>query len=185
MQQSIPMTIEAFERLVSGESPYHYEYIEGRVYDMTGSSPEHSALSMNLLLLFRTQLSSSGKAGQVYQNIYFPVPEEPPVAPDIVLTVDPADGAGHPGPFKVRSPLIVVDVFFPEVEEYVRGEKLSRYRCCPTLEACVLVNQHKPVAELYRRATNWEEERFSKGQIIWLEQPGLEIPLDEIYQGVH
>ena len=37
----IYMTEEAFERLISVESPYRYELIDGVVYDMTGSTPEH------------------------------------------------------------------------------------------------------------------------------------------------
>jgi len=32
----IRMTEEAFERLISVESPYRYELIDGVVYDMTG-----------------------------------------------------------------------------------------------------------------------------------------------------
>lgn len=38
----IPMTEEAFERLINVESPYRYELIDGVVYDMTGSTPEHT-----------------------------------------------------------------------------------------------------------------------------------------------
>jgi hypothetical protein len=37
----IPMTDEVFEHVISMESPYRYELIDGLVYDMTGSSPEH------------------------------------------------------------------------------------------------------------------------------------------------
>ncbi len=44
----IRMTQEAFERLISVESPYRYELIDGVVYDMTGSTPEHSAISSNV-----------------------------------------------------------------------------------------------------------------------------------------
>ena len=36
----IRMTEEAFERLISVESPYSYEFIDGVAYDMTGSTPE-------------------------------------------------------------------------------------------------------------------------------------------------
>jgi Uma2 family endonuclease len=44
----IPMTENAFEHLVSIESPYRYEMIDGIVYDMTGSSPEHSMIRCTL-----------------------------------------------------------------------------------------------------------------------------------------
>jgi len=35
----IPMTDEAFERMISVESEYRYELIDSVVYDMTGSIP--------------------------------------------------------------------------------------------------------------------------------------------------
>jgi len=44
----ISMTEEAFERLLSVESPYRYELIDGVVYDMTGSAPEHSVIASNV-----------------------------------------------------------------------------------------------------------------------------------------
>ncbi len=44
----IRMTEEAFERLISVESPYRYELIDGIVYDMTGSTPEHSVIASNI-----------------------------------------------------------------------------------------------------------------------------------------
>ena len=44
----ISMTEEAFEQLISAESPYRYELIDGVVYDMTGSIPEHSAIASNV-----------------------------------------------------------------------------------------------------------------------------------------
>ena len=59
-EYGIPMTEEAFENLVSTESPYRYEWIDGLVYDMTGSSPEHSAIAANVEELFRSQLGKTG-----------------------------------------------------------------------------------------------------------------------------
>jgi len=44
----ISMTEEAFERLLSVESPYRYELIDGVVYDMTGSAPEHTVIASNV-----------------------------------------------------------------------------------------------------------------------------------------
>jgi Uma2 family endonuclease len=60
----IPMTEEAFERLVSAESPYHYELIDGAVYDMTGSTPEHSVIASHVEFLLREQLGRGGPSLQ-------------------------------------------------------------------------------------------------------------------------
>ena len=57
---AIRMTEEAFERLIGIESPYRYELIDGVVYNMTGSTPEYSAISSNIESLLRDQLGTSG-----------------------------------------------------------------------------------------------------------------------------
>jgi hypothetical protein len=56
----IYLTEEAFERLISVESPYRYELIDGVVYDTTGSTPEHSVIASNVEGLLREQLGRSG-----------------------------------------------------------------------------------------------------------------------------
>jgi Uma2 family endonuclease len=49
----IVITEEAFEQLISVESPYRYELIDGVVYVMTGSTPEHSVIVSNIEALMR------------------------------------------------------------------------------------------------------------------------------------
>jgi len=56
----IYMTEEAFERLISVESPYRYELIDGVVYNTTGSTPEHSIIASDVEGLLREQLGRSG-----------------------------------------------------------------------------------------------------------------------------
>ena len=86
----IHMTEEAFERLISVESPYRYELIDGVVYDMTGSTPEHSVIASNIELLVREQLGRSGSC-RTHRDLYVAIPGKPPVVPDVVLTCDRAD----------------------------------------------------------------------------------------------
>ena len=60
----IYMTEEAFERLISVESPYRYELIDGVVYDLTGSTPEHSVIASHVEFLLREQLGRGGPSLQ-------------------------------------------------------------------------------------------------------------------------
>ncbi len=107
----IPMTEEAFEHLISLESPYRYELIDGLVYDMTGSSPEHADIADNISRIFKDQLGRQGPC-RVYQEQYVFIPSQPSVVPDVVVTCDLADRdkAQRLKPFKIRSPLIVAEV---------------------------------------------------------------------------
>ena len=86
----IRMTVEAFERLISAESPYSYEFIDDVAYNTTGSTPEHSAISSNVEDLLREQLGRSGPC-RIHRDQYVAIPGKPPVVPDVVLTCDLAD----------------------------------------------------------------------------------------------
>ena len=86
----IAMTEEAFEQLISVESPYRYELIDGIVYDMTGSSPEHSVIASNIEGLLLDQLGRSGPCHS-HREQYVAIPGKPAAVPDVVLTCDLAD----------------------------------------------------------------------------------------------
>jgi Uma2 family endonuclease len=181
----IPMTEEAFERLISVESPYRYELIDGIVYDMTGSTPEHSAIASNVETLLREQLGRSGPC-RTHRDQYVVIPGKHPVVPDVVVTCDRADWDKDKRlkPFMIQSPLIVVEVLSPSTEKYDRTEKFARYTCCPTLEVYILMSQDEQHVEVYRRSMGWKQERFSAGQTVKLDQLDLELPVESIYEGV-
>jgi Uma2 family endonuclease len=181
----VPMTERAFERLISGEDPYRYELINGIVYDMTGSSPEHGMIVGGIFNLIYSHLRRKNPC-KVYQDQYVVIPGKPPVVPDVVVTCDRADWDKDKRlkPFKIQSPCIVVEVLSPSTENYDRTEKFARYQRCPSLEVYILVSQDEPYVEVYRRATGWKQERFSAGQAIKLNQIDLELPIDLIYEGL-
>ena len=181
----ISMTAEAFERLISVESPYRYELIDGVVYDMTGSSPEHSVIASNIEGLVREQIGKRGPC-RTHRDQYVLIPGKPPVVPDVVVTCDRADWDKDKRlkPFMIRSPLIVVEVLSPSTERYDRTEKFARYMRCPTLEVYMLVSQDEQHVEVYQRAKGWKQERFSADQWVKLEQLGLELLVESIYEGV-
>ncbi|HYK85376.1 MAG TPA: Uma2 family endonuclease [Ktedonobacteraceae bacterium] len=179
------MTPEAFERMISVESPYRYELIDGVVYDMTGSTPEHSVIASNIEALIREQLGRRGPC-RTHRDQYVVIPGKPPVVPDVVVTCDRADWDRDKRlkPFMIQSPLIVVEVLLPSTERYDRTEKFARYMCCSTLEVYMLVSQDEPYIEVYRRSRSWKQERFSANDTIRLEQLKLELPVEAIYEGV-
>lgn len=181
----IPMMEEAFEMLISIESPYRYELIDGIVFDMTGSTPQHSVIAAKIEFLLNEQLGWSGPC-RTHRDQYVAIPNKPPVSPDVVLTCDRADWDRDKRlkPFKIQSPLIVVEVLSPSTEKYDRTEKFARYISCPTLEIYILASQKEPLVEVYRRSTDWQQELFAGGQTVKLEQLDLELPIASIYEGV-
>src|SRR5579872_5302039 len=158
----LSMTEEAFGRLVDGEDLPRYELIDGIAYDMTGSSPEHGHIVGTIFELIRSRIGRKGFC-RAYQDQYVKIPSRPPSVPDVVVTCDNADWDKDKRlkPFKIRSPRIIVEVLSPSTENYDRGEKFARYRCCPSLEVYMLVSQDEPLVEVYRRSTGWKQECFS------------------------
>ncbi len=183
--QGVPMTEEAFEQLIAEESPYRYELIDGMLYDMTGSSPEHSALASRIEQLLAGQLGICGPC-RLHHEQYVAVPGHAAVVPDVVLTCDVGDWDKDKRlkPFKIRSPLLVVEVLSPSTEHYDHTEKFARYRCCPTLEVYLLVSQGEPQIEVYRRAQEWRQECFTAEHTIKLDQLDLKLPVSAIYAGI-
>src|SRR5713226_3100528 len=86
----ISMTEEAFERLISVESPYRYELIDGVVYDTTGSTPEHSVIASNVETLLREQLGKSGPC-RTHRDQFVVIPWKYPVILYFVVMCDRAD----------------------------------------------------------------------------------------------
>jgi Uma2 family endonuclease len=183
----IPMTEEAFELVISVESPYRYEWIDGVIYDMTGSTLDHSYIAGSIDALFREQLGTRGPC-RVYREPNVFIPDKPSVIPDVVLTCDPTDWAKdkrlQPSSSKIRSPLIVVEILSPSTERFDRTEKFARYKRCPSLEIYILVNQYKRHVEVYQRTRDWQQELYVADQIVQFDHFDLELPLDAIYEGV-
>jgi Uma2 family endonuclease len=181
----VPMDEDAFERLIAGETSYKYELIDGILYDMTGSSPKHSDIAGQIEFQLKLQLGRSGPC-RVHHEQYVAIPGHTPLCPDVVLTCDRGDwdDGKTSRPYRIHSPLIIVEVLSPSTEERDRTVKFAHYQLCPTLEVYVLASQYEPRIEVYRKENEWRQEVFTNGQTAHLDQLDLELAVDEIYEGV-
>jgi Uma2 family endonuclease len=181
----IPMDEDAFERLIAGETSYKYELIDGMLYNMTGSSPKHSDIAGQIEFQLKLQLGRRGPC-RVHHEQYVAIPGHTPLCPDVVLTCDRGDwdDGKTSRPYRIQSPLIIVEVLSPSTEKHDRTVKFALYRLCPTLKVYVLASQYEPCIEVYRKENEWQQEIFTSGQTAHLDQLDLELVVDEIYEGV-
>lgn len=181
----IPMDEDAFERLIAGETSYKYELIDGMLYNMTGSSPKHSDIAGQIEFHLRLQMGRCGPC-RVHHEQYVAIPGHTPLCPDVVLTCDRGDwdDGKTSRPYRIQSPLIIVEVLSPSTEKRDREVKFALYQLCPTLEVYVLASQYEPCIEVYRKENDWLPEVFTSGQTAHLDQLDLELAVDEIYEGV-
>ena len=84
------------------------------------------------------------------------------------------------------NPLILVEVTSPTSINYDRGAKLEYYLDVPSLQAYLVVDQHRALVELYTRSeSGWHMQSFANLEDeLPLEALGCSLPLREIYQNI-
>jgi Uma2 family endonuclease len=183
----LAMTVEAFEDLVEHEGPYHYEMIDGVVYNMAPPSQEHDVIAYNIRRSLADQIGKQGPC-RVMQDQRVAIPgEEPSVEPDVLVTCNISDWSKKyrkPKNHRIEQPLIVVEILSLSTQQFDRTEKFARYITIPSLEVYLLVHQDKELVEVYRSENGWTPELFTSGQTIHLDQMDPELPLSEIYDDV-
>src|SRR6266568_2939844 len=87
------MSLEEYLTLVEQDPEHAYEYLDGRVYMMTGGSPDHSIIGSNLNGLLQAFLR--GRRCIVYNSdVYVQLSEHYRVCPDVTVSCDPRDRGG-------------------------------------------------------------------------------------------
>lgn len=173
---------EYFEWELSQE--HKFEYIDGELIEMPGVSNKHSLISMNIIYLFvneidrsRYTLNSSELRLQVSPTRY--------VYPD--LSIVRGDSVFMDArEYNLMNPCFVLEITSPSSMSRDRLEKLGYYFAAPSIEACLLVDQHRLNAELYTRGdAGWLSQTFTDPEaVIPLAMLSCDLPLDQVYRGI-
>ena len=161
-----------------------HEYLRGEVYAMAGGTPEHAALmaavSAELIMALR------GRPCRVYSS-------------ELRVRIDATDMSTYPdvsvvcGELKtadidrnaITNPILIVEVLSDSTEAYDRGEKFSHYRRLPTLREYLLLSQHQPRIESYRKSSQgvWELAEAGAGETLTLAAlEGVRLDVELIYR---
>ncbi len=184
---SMLMTRETFLHLISQGTPERYEWIDGVVYNMTGSSGAHAFLALAMYNLLRSTYPLDGPC-QPFTEQWVELPDGSLLAPDAVLTCTLSDWSEPDGastPMHITHPRLVVEVLSKRTQGYDRKRKLERYKACATLEAYLLIHQKEPRVDVFRRHDGWQEKRMTGLEaVIQLPELGLVVPLATLYANV-
>src|SRR5215831_14711660 len=127
-----------------------HEYLDGRIYAMSGGSREHAAIAVNVSTLLNVALR--GKPCAVHSpNLRIRVLDSGlETYPDVSVIcgkpeIDPDDKHA------VTNPVVLVEVTSPSTEAYDRGEKLEHYKRIASLREIVLVSHREKLVEIIRR----------------------------------
>jgi Uma2 family endonuclease len=166
------------ERLTEGKN----EYIDGEIFAMSGASPAHNLIVMNIGAALHGQLKK--RPCRVYPSDLRVQVADGYVYPDVTVVCGrPEFTEGD----NLRNPALLVEVLSPSTEDYDLGGKFARYRQLSSLRDYVLVAQDKTHLMHYSRqdATHWLLTEITDPQAV-LELPGIQcnLAVAEVYEKV-
>lgn len=172
----------AFDRA----SDTKHEYLDGRVFAMTGASLRHNRLVVRLVRLLGAAtdggpcevLASDMRLHVVASGLY--------TYPDVTIV------CGEPELEDAQldtllNPAVLIEVLSPTTERYDRGLKAEHYRTVESLREYLLVSQDRVHIEHYRRtgARQWTlTEAIGREDGITIDAIGGTLRLGDVYEGI-
>lgn len=159
-----------------------HEFLHGEIFAMAGGTLEHGRLSSKVTGALLAQLG--GRPCEVFSSDVRVRVLATGLAtyPDISVVwsrveLDPEDAN------TIVNPVVLVEVLSDSSEAYDRGEKFAHYRRIPSLKEYVLVSQHEPQIEVFRRNEegSWTLYEAAASERMKLVPIGCELSVDEVY----
>lgn len=165
-------------------SPIRHEYIGGVVYAMSGARNVHTLVSTNVTASLWNRLRGSRcRAYNSDAKIRIRHPNHtrfyyPDVS--VICHSNPPDDQYQ------DHPTVIVEVLSDSTRRIDMGEKSESYFTLPSLEVYLLIEPDVPLVIAYRRREHEFQREVIKGRdsILSLPEIGVELPFEEIYDGV-
>ncbi|MEP7120563.1 MAG: Uma2 family endonuclease [Byssovorax sp.] len=164
-------------------SDIKHEFVNGEIFDMAGGTIEHGRLAARMTKTLGIQLDGRPCDAFTADVRVRVLATGLATYPDLsvvcgALERDPADVN------TIVNPIVLVEVLSDSTERYDRGGKFAHYRRIPSLQEYVLVSQHEPRIEVYRRnedGKSWTLHIAEASEIAKIASIGCEIAVDAIY----
>jgi Uma2 family endonuclease len=165
---------------------YKSEYYSGEIFAMSGGTPAHSLICVNMIRRIAEAVDS--KNCRCFEsNMKLEIPAADAfVYPDIMLVCGEIRLAENTRDV-ITNPVLIIEVLSPGTESFDRGKKFEYYRSIPSLKEYVLVSQEKQIVEIYfrqNRGTWLYTVAQGLDKTILLNSIEYEIALKEIYHKV-
>jgi Uma2 family endonuclease len=169
------------------ESEERYEFHDGMIYAHAGGSINHSMISSNVFYSLESEIRKSNKKCRTFgsdtkvgietRNSY--------LYPDIMVICGKIDKSKTEAE-AIVNPSLVVEVLSRGTSDYDRSEKFDKYRSLGSLKEYVLVNQEKPIVEIFERVNDlWRIVKIEGlEELVNFSSVGIEIEMKEIYRDV-
>ncbi len=146
------------------QQPMKYEYLNGKVYEMTRETLAHNDIAFNLASALKSHLRgkrckvqiADAKVGVSTNGAFF--------YPDVVVSSDPRDRESRN---IIYYPCLIVEVLSSSTEAFDQGKKFQHYRQIESLKEYVLIDSEKICIECYQinEKNKWELTTYSLEEI--------------------
>lgn len=162
------------------------EYLEGQIFAMSGGSPEHSAITVNITRELSLQLK--GRPCQAFSNDLKVRTSYTGLYAYPNLTVVCSEPIYHDEKRDIiTNPVVIIEVLSPSTEAFDRGRKFAHYQNILSLLDYILIAQDQPWIDHYARQPN---NRWLLTPVVGLESslwiPSIEcdLRLAEVYDRI-
>jgi Uma2 family endonuclease len=163
-----------------------YEYWNGDILCMSGGTPQHATISVNITSGLKVRLRGGRcrdfNADMAIKTLLIPPYRYPDASvvcgEPIFEKVDKFD--------TLANPTLIVEVLSPSTLNLDKTLKRDAYQAIPSLQEYLLIAQDAPrITHYVRQGNQWLQQDYS-GLTITLELPalGCQLPLSEIYEDV-
>lgn len=164
------------------ESDQRYEYNNGLVTAIAGSSRRHNTIAINITASLHSATlntncsvyASDVKVHIPQRNSYY--------YPDVVVTCEPEDDD-----YTLYAPCLLIEVLSDSTKSKDYLEKLLAYQSLPSVQTYLVVSQDQFRVDAFQRDENgfWAMTRFENLEDeIQLSCPKSTLSLGQIYQGI-
>jgi Uma2 family endonuclease len=161
--------------------PLRYEFDGSAPVAMTGGTAGHSLIQQNIIAGLRARLRG-GPCRPFGPDAGIATIGDAVRYPDAVVSCAPVRDADR----LIAEPVIVFEVLSLGSGRIDRIVKLREYRAVPSLRRYVLVEHRFIGATLFSRGAagaEWLATALGAGDTLPLAEIGVELPIDELYQG--
>jgi Uma2 family endonuclease len=168
------------------EAEYRSEFYNGQIFAMSGGSPEHSSIAVNLTSSMTEVFKDKGC--RVFDaNLMIRIEDLNSVLyPDASVVCGPLDRDPQRRNL-VRNPTLIVEVLSKSTNRYDRGNKFFKYQMIPSLQTYVLVEQGEPTVHVSHKNEDgaWDVDNyFGLEGTVDLKPHGVSITMAQIYQWI-
>lgn len=185
MAVQTPLRLTVEEYLAWEETNFEkHEYIDGEVRLMAGATGRHNRIMSNTNTAIGRQLDDS-ECFLLSSEMRVKAAETRYVYPDL-SAVCGEEAFARDNEMELVNPVLVIEVTSPSSIDIDRGEKKVFYFEVPSIQAYLIIDQHRIHAEIsIRSEAGWQTKSFEKpDDVVPLDVLDCKLPLAQVYRGI-